>query len=532
MVFSQVNFGTQGNFMELKRSVGRFGLLLFAVGGIVGSGWLFGPFFAAKLAGPAAILAWCLGGFLMMFIALTFSELAAMYPVAGGSIRFLQISHGTLVSFTFAWIGWISSVAVAPIETLALLQYASHYLPWLMYVKNGAHLLTGQGMIVAAFLMGVMCFINIIGVKILSKSNSLLVSFKLLIPIITLVILLAVDFHPGNFTLHGFAPEGFQGILSALPAAGIIFSFIGYSPAIQLAGETKDPQSAIPFAIIGALLICIVLYFLLQTSFIGALTPESFAKGWTHLHFAGDAGPFIGLMTFIGFAWFVKILYLDAFVSPFGTGLIYSGSTARMAYAMGKNGYMPNFFMKINVLGVPGRLILLNYFLGLLLFLPFPTWQTMMSFLVSALVFAYAVGPLALVVLRKIEPEKARPFRLPKAKLMAFLAFYVCNLILLWTGWAVVSKMLIAVIVGYAVLIIYRRYDNPENKLPMEWHNCFWLFAYLALIAIVSYCSTFGDGHGYIKFGWDFLAVLIESLIIFFWSYASGCKTPAQEINI
>lgn len=516
--------------MELKRSLGSFSLLFFAVGGIVGSGWLFGPYFAAQIAGPAAVLAWVIGGILMIFVALTFAELAAMFPVAGGSIRFLQISHGTLVSFTFAWVGWLSSVAVAPIETLALLQYATHYMPWLMFEKGGVHLLTGQGTIVAALVMGGMCILNVVGVKWLAKSNLLIVSFKLFVPILTAIILLTMHFNVSNFHSHGFFAQGFHGVLSALPAAGIIFSFIGYSPAIQLAGEAKRPQFAIPFAILGALVICTILYVVLQSAFIGALEPSAFANGWTNLHFDGDVGPFAGIVTFMGLVWLVKLLYIDAFFSPFGTALVYTGSTARMAYAMGKNGYMSRRLMAINKAGSPARLILLNYLLGLLLFLPFPTWQTMMSFLVSALVFAYAVGPLSLIVLRTIKSQEARPFKLPCVWVMAFLAFYVCNLILLWTGWGVVYKMLLAVMSGYAFLLLYRKYDDRE-KQAMEWHNCGWLFAYLVMIAVVSYSSSFGGGRGWLPFGWDFVAVAVQSLIVFKWAYVSGCKTPAQHVD-
>jgi amino acid transporter len=512
--------------MQLQRSVSNLSLLLFAVGGIVGSGWLFGPFFAAQIAGPAAILAWVVGGVLMMFVALTFAELAAMFPLAGGSIRFLQLSHGTLVGFTFAWVGWISSVAVAPIETMALLQYSSHYVPWLMYSDQGVHLLTAGGAMVAALLMAVMCFINVAGAGWLSKSNNIIVAFKLLIPLVTAVILLSSDFHLSNFSLHGFAPMGWHSILATLPSAGIIFSFIGYSPAIQMAGEAKHPQVAIPLAIIGALSICIVLYFVLQLSFIGAVSESSLSNGWSKLHFAGDVGPFVGIMSMLGLAWFVKVLYLDAFVSPFGTALIYTGSTARMGYAMGSNGYMPKALLKLSSRGVPARMILVNYLLGLLLFLPFPTWQQMMGFLVSALVFAYAVGPLALIVLRHKVPDQHRPFRLPAAPVMAFIAFYVCNLILLWTGWAILSKMLITVGVGYLVLFIYQLLAG-KNRLVLHGDQAMWLLAYLIMIGLVSYLGGFGGGAGLIPFGLDFAFVALLSLVIYVWAFRAGIKVKA-----
>jgi len=513
--------------MPVKRSVGLWGLLFLSIGGIIGSGWLFGPFFAAQVTGPAAIFAWVLGGFLMIIVALTFAELSAMFPVTGASIQFLQISHGTLVSFTFAWIGWVSSIAVAPIETLALLQYATHYFPWLTFKQEGVVLLTGQGMLIAALVMALICWINVVGVNFLSKSNIVLGCFKLLVPIMTVIFLIVYGFHAENFTSHGFLSGGWQSFLASLPTAGIIFSFMGYNSAIQMAGEARRPQFAIPFAILGSLLLCMVLYCALQFAFIGAVPAAGLIDGWSHLSFDGDAGPFVGLMMFVGIIWWAHVLYIDAVASPFGTALIYTGSSARMAYAMGKNGYMPSILRHLNKHRTPARLVWVNFFLGIILFLPFPTWQTMMSFLVSAIVFAYAVGPLALVVLRKTAPDHVRPFRLPQAKAVSFLAFYICNLILLWVGWTIMYKMLIVIALGYILLWAYRKYGRGE-RFSMEWHNAGWLFAYLILLGFVSYAATFSGGRGWLPFGWDFFAVLIQSIIVFIWAYKSGCKTPAQ----
>lgn len=513
--------------MQVKRSLGLWGLLFLSVGSIIGSGWLFGPFFAAQVTGPSAIFAWVLGGMLMMVVALTFAELAAMFPVTGGSIQFLQISHGTLVSFTFAWVGWISSVAVAPIETLALLHYATHYLPFLTFEKEGVTLLTNKGVLVAACVMALVCWVNVIGVSFLSKSNIVLGCFKLLIPSVTVILLIIYGFHAENFTSHGFLSGGLHGFLASLPTAGIIFSFIGYSSAVQMAGEAERPQFAIPFAIFGSLLICMILYCALQWAFIGAVPASALLNGWEHLSFAGDAGPFVGLMSLLGIFLWAHILYIDAVGSPFGTALIYTGSTARMAYAMGKNGYMPNFLRKLNKYESPSRLVWLNFLLGMILFLPFPTWQTMMSFLVSAVVFTYAVGPLALIVLRKTLADQPRPFRLPYPTCLSFIAFYICNLILLWVGWNIMFKMFIVIFVGYVFLWAYRRYGHGE-KFSMGWHNGGWLFAYLILLGVLSYSSSFSGGRGWIPFGWDFLATALESAVIFLWAYKSGCKSPAQ----
>jgi amino acid transporter len=504
--------------MTLKRNIGTWGMLFAALGGIVGSGWLFGPFYVAQLAGPAAILAWVVGGCLMMVVAMTFAELSSTFPMTGGTIRFLHLSHGALVSFSMAWIGWLSSIAVAPIETLALLQYASSYFPWLLNGNPKLHMLSAYGVMVAAFLMMIMVVVNAYGVKLLAKTNSVVVIIKFLVPITTIIVLLHKGFHLSNITQGPFAPMGWKAILSSLPTAGVIFSFIGYSPAVQLAGEAKNPQRSVPIAIIGALLLGILLYVILQTVFLAALDPSYIKHGWNHLAFKGDAGPFVGLATGLGLFWLVKLLYIDAAVSPFGTALIYTASASRLGYAVKENGYLPLFLHKLNRHGSPVRVLVLNYVLGMLLFLPFPTWKKLVGFLVSALVFAYAVGPLSLLVLRKTLPKQPRPFRVPMAPVLCLLAFFICNMIIYWTGWVIISKMLIAIAIGYAVLIAYR-FTQAGRALNFEWHCAWWIFLYLIGLGLISYFGSFGGGTGMIPFGWDFAVIAVLSVIIFYLSY-------------
>ncbi len=499
--------------MNLRRSIGTWGLLLVAVGGMIGSGWLFGPFYAAQFAGPASVLSWVIGGVLMMVIAVTFAELSSTFPVAGGTVRFLQLSHGPLVSFAMAWISWISAAAVAPIETMALIQYASNYTPGLMEKMANTHVLTPLGIGIACTLMLVMCYINVMGAQFLSRTNAVVVIFKILIPVLTLIVLFSIDFHISNFTLSGFNPTGIKSILTALPTAGVIFSFIGYSPAIQMAGEVKNPQHSIPIAILGALVIAICLYVLLQVSFVGALQPKDFISGWHHLNFKGDTGPFAGIVIAIGISWLAMVLFVDAAVSPFGTALIYTAAAARICYAMGENGYLPTPLMKFNQRGIPHRIVALNFIIGIVLLLPFPSWQRLVSFLVASLVFSYAVGPLALPILRKTLPNQPRPFRVPAPKIMCFLAFYICNLIIYWSKWVIVSKMMVAILIGYVVLLIFKQ--TPQGKkLNLQWHKAWWVFIYIVCLGLISYLGAFG-GKNYIPFGWDFLIIAFISWLIY-----------------
>ncbi|HET6548965.1 MAG TPA: amino acid permease, partial [Solirubrobacter sp.] len=100
----------------MRRDVGRVGLLFAGVGSIIGSGWLFGALTASTIAGPAAIISWVLGGFMVLLIGLCYAELGAMLPVSGGVVRDPHFSFGSLTSYTSGWITWIACVTTAPIE--------------------------------------------------------------------------------------------------------------------------------------------------------------------------------------------------------------------------------------------------------------------------------------------------------------------------------------------------------------------------------------------------------------------------------
>jgi amino acid transporter len=511
----------------LEKRITLFGLLFTAVGGIVGSGWLFGPYFAAQMAGPASLVSWVLGGLMMMLIAITFAELATMFPEAGGMVRFAYYSHGPFASFSMAWIGWLAAAMVAPIETLAALQYLGNYFPSLVHIAEANHQLSGIGIVWAALIMLTMCALNFFGVSWFTKSNNWIVALKLLIPIMVIIFLLSSRFSGSNFFFHGsFFSEGIHGALAALPSAGVVLSFIGYSPAIQLAAETKNPGKSIPIAIIGALAFAIILYFFLQLAFIGALDPASFQHGWSNLTFAGDSGPVAGLLASVGVVWFLKVIYFGAVFSPLSTGFIYTASTARVNLAMSRNGFMPPFMTKLNRFYAPYVAILVNFALGMLAFLPFPGWQAMVGFFVACFVLAYIAGPVACAAMRNSLPDRKRPFRVPFYRVLCPVAFYACSLIIFWSGWSLIWKMILLVLVGYALLLmVYSR-----KLYILEISRGLWLVPYLLGMAVLSYLGSFG-GKNIIHFGWDFLAIALFSIVIF-WVALKSAELPSRSRDL
>ena len=502
--------------MELYRRFSPLNLLMLSINGMVGSAWLFAPLYAAKIAGSSAIIAWVIGGLATALIAVTFAELSVMFPVAGGTAQIPKLSHGLFASFVMSWLAWLSSLTMAPIEVQAVLQYASTYFHSLTYMVNGVPLLSGVGLVWATFLMLLFCFINIASFNGLVRFNFLLFTFKVLVIILTLFTLLTISFHPQNFIGMGSVstPGNWHAILSAVATGGIAFAFTGFKHGVELAGETKKLQVAIPLAIVGSVVICLLLYLGLQVAFIGALSPDALKNGWENVTFAGEAGPFAGLIAGLGVMWLLKLLYIDAAISPSGAGLIYVTSTARILYAMGQIGYLPQIFTKLNKQNFPIVAIFFNFALGMFLFLPLPGWQAMVSFLVSGMVISYAMGPVGLLCLRLELPEEKRPFKLPAANFLCLLAFYFCNLISYWTGWQTMYKLAIAMVVGLIFFIIALLRGKLPKKENIGFKAALWIVPYLSGLVLISYLGSFDGGKGIIPFGWDFLVIAIFSMVI------------------
>jgi amino acid transporter len=511
----------------LRRDVGRVGLLFAGVGSIIGSGWLFGALTASQIAGPAAIISWLLGGLMVMLIGLCYAELGAMFPVSGGVVRFPHYSFGSLTSYTAGWITWIAAVTTAPIEVLATLTYATNYLPWLTDEKAGVPVLTVPGYGVAVVLMFLFCLINVIGVRAFARFNNVLVWWKLAIIALVIVAFFFTAAHPGNLTdFGGFAPNGTGSIFSAVATAGIVFSYLGFRQGIELAGESSNPKRNVPIAVLGSIAVTIILYTLLQIAFIGALPADTLGKGWSGLSFADDFGPLAGLASLLGLSWLAVALYADAIVSPADTGLIYTATTSRIAFAMGRNRNAPHGLSRLNRHGVPWVAVLVTFVIGLVVFMPFPSWQKLVGFITSATVLSFSSGPLVLGALRRQLPDQERPFRLPGGDTIPLLGFIASNLIVFWAGWDTNYKLGLCIILGYVLLAAYHRFGT--DPAPLEWRAGSWIAPWLVSLMGISLLGDFGNGLDVLGLGWGALAIAILSCAIY--AFAIRLRLPPERV--
>ena len=345
----------------LKRSVGFYGLMFISLGSIIGSGWLLGALNAAKVAGPASILSWLLAAGMLSLLALTYAELGATYPVAGGAARFSYYSHGPIAGFTAGWIGWLQAVFIAPIEVLAVITYVNsvswvnQHFNMIHKVGDSAGLLNREGLAIAIVLMVLFTTMNLAGAKFLSDSNVVVVIWKTAVPVLAIAVVAYLQFNPANFHAGGgFMPFGFHGVFAAL-TGGVVFALQGFEQAVQLAGEARNPRRDLSKAIIMAMAIGAVLYSLLQVVMIGGLAPANIASGWTKPLGTdpSDYGAWYTLALAVGAGWLAKTLIIDAVISPAGTGVVYVATTARLSYALGEEREMPGALTRTNSRGVP-----------------------------------------------------------------------------------------------------------------------------------------------------------------------------------
>ncbi len=521
---------------RLRREVGPFALMLTGLGSIIGSGWLFGAWRAAGLAGPGAVWAWLLGAAIITTIALSYAELGAMFPESGGMVRYSHYSHGSLVGFIAGWANWIAIVSVIPVEAEASVQYMASW-PWqwahdlFVQAPGGAGELSVPGLLIAAVLVLVYFLLNFWSVKLFAHSNTAITVFKLVVPAATGLALIASGFHGGNFHvgIHGDAHViDFAAVLTAVATAGIVFSFNGFQSPVNLAGEARNPGRSIPFAVLGSIALATVVYLILQVAYIGAVPPELLAKaGWHGIDFRS---PFAELAIIVNLHWLAMLLYVDAFVSPSGTGITYTATTARMIYGMEKNGTMPAVLGKVHAhWGVPRPAMFFNLVVSYLFLFFFRGWGTLAAVISVATIISYLTGPVSAMTLRRTAPEIHRPLRIVAMPLLAGVAFMMATELLYWARWPLTGEIILLMVVALPVYFYYQlRQGFKDFRRNLK--GAAWMIAYLPVIALLSWAgsTTFG-GHGYLPYGADLVVVAAVGLVFYLWGVRSGWRTPAVE---
>lgn len=514
-------------------------LVLLGLGSLIGSGWLFGAWEASSIAGPAAIISWVIGFVVIGSIAYNYIEIGTMFPQSGGMSNYAQYTHGSLLGFIASWANWVSLVTIIPIEAVSAVQYMSSW-PWSWakfttgLMKDGS--ISNAGLMAVFVIIIIFSLLNYWSVKLLTSFTSLISVFKLGVPLLTIIMLMISGFDTGNYghTAGQFMPYGSAPIFAATTASGIIFSFNAFQTIINMGSEIQKPEKNIARGIAISLTLSAVLYIVLQSTFITSMPSDMIHEnGWSGINFNS---PFADMAILLGLNWLAILLYMEAVVSPFGTGVSFVAVTGRVLRAMEKNGHIPKFLGKMNEkYNIPRVAIIFNAIISMLMVSLFRDWATLASVISTATLVAYLTGPTTVISLRKMAPNMHRPFRANLLKFMAPFSFVMASLAIYWAMWPTTAQVIFIIILGLPIYFFYEYKMNWKNT-KKQIGGSLWIILYLIVLATLSFIgSKEFNGMNWIHYPYDFVVIIIIALIFYKFGTSSYFESiyfkRAKKIN-
>ncbi|KIJ88080.1 amino acid:proton symporter [Staphylococcus saprophyticus] len=494
-------------------------LVLLGLGSLIGSGWLFGAWEASSIAGPAAIISWIIGFVVIGSIAYNYIEIGTMFPQSGGMSNYAQYTHGSLLGFIAAWANWVSLVTIIPIEAVSAVQYMSSW-PW-EWAKFTSGLMDGStisnaGLFAVFVIIIIFSLLNYWSVKLLTSFTSLISVFKLGVPLLTIIMLIISGFDTGNYghSVGTFMPYGSAPIFAATTASGIIFSFNAFQTIINMGSEIQKPEKNIARGIAISLTLSATLYIVLQSTFITSMPTEMLHEnGWSGINFNS---PFADMAILLGLNWLAILLYMEAVVSPFGTGVSFVAVTGRVLRAMEQNGHIPKFLGKMNEkFMIPRVAIIFNAIISMVMVSLFRDWGTLASVISTATLVAYLTGPTTVIALRKMAPKMHRPFRANLLKFMAPFSFVMASLAIYWAMWPTTAEVILIIILGLPIYFFYEYKMNWKNT-KKQIGGSLWIILYLIVLAFLSFIgSKEFKGMNWIHYPYDFIVIIIIALIFY-----------------
>lgn len=298
-----------------------------------------------------------------------------------------------------------------------------------------------------------------------------------------------------------------------------------------MGSEIKKSRKNIGRGIFISLLISGVIYILLQSTYITAMKPSTLAAtGWSGFDFNS---PFADLAIMLGIRWLSVLLYMDAFVSPVGTGVSFAASTGRALYAMESNQHIPSFIGKINQkYGIPRVAMIVNLVLSMLMVSVFRSWSTLATVISTSTLIAYLTGPVTAVAFRKLAPNFKRPVKL---KNLGWMSFVLASLAIYWAMWPTTVEVILVILVGLPFYFYYE-YRAGYVDTRKAFYSSMWMIIYLIFISVMSYIgSEQFNGINWIHYPWDFVAIALASLVFYYWGIKTAHVFPdfyqAKELN-
>ncbi|MCD7878393.1 MAG: amino acid permease [Candidatus Gastranaerophilales bacterium] len=480
-------FIAESKSTELKKTLNIFDLLILGIGAVVGTGifTIIGSAIAGSSdgagAGTAIIISMLLAALASLFSALSYSEIAAMIPVAGSAYTFTYATMGEFMAWMVGWILMLEyaigniTVATAWTGYLAqLLKGFKHILPdfvtqfpiWLRNDFRSIYAMCDKyGMdvhdkmpfinlpfglevpfainIPAIFIVLFLTVLLIKGIKESTRVAAIMVFVNLSI-IISFVVVGSKYVAPENWV--PFAPNGFEGIISGTFI--IFFAYIGFDAISTAAEETKNPQKDLPVAIIGTLIFCTILYISVALVLTGIIPIKSI----------DIQAPLAHAMRMIGKNWYAGCISVGALCALTSVLLVYQLGTTRIFYAIARDNFLPKNIMKVHkkyktpyiITWISGLIVILgSLFMDLNISAELCNYGTFASFVIICI---------EVLILRKTEPDRYRPFKVPFCPWFPIFGIILCSCFMLYkgiSGGISALYFLLWIAIGLAIYIVY-----------------------------------------------------------------------------
>ncbi len=443
---------------DLKRNLKAKDIAAFGIGAVVGVGIFVATGTGAHLAGPAVIISFILAGIVACLCALCYCELSTMFPVAGSTYSYSYIVFGEIIAMIIGWCltaeylvacsavasGW-SGTFVGILKSMGMTLPAA-------FTSSPS-----KGGIVdlpAILIIALITFILFYGMKESARVNNIIVGIK--IAIIVIFVALGVG-HIDTANYQPFAPFGFGGIFAA--TATIFFSFIGFDAISTAAEEAENPKRDIPLGLIICLIAVTVLYVAVAVVLTGMVPYNEIISE--------NAVP--GALARVGINWGAALVGTGAILGMISTIMVVLYGQVRIFMVMSRDGLLPKLFSKVHPTHkTPHISTMITGIIAAVIagFLPL---DIIVEFLSTGTLLSFIAVSLAVIVLRKTQPNFNRIFKVPGAPFTPMISIVCCIVLLCglklitWIGFGV------WLVIGLLVYFFYgRKHSVLQNTKTLE----------------------------------------------------------------
>jgi APA family basic amino acid/polyamine antiporter len=429
---SEAQADTERPGQELKRSLGAFDLTMLGVGAIIGAGIFSSVGDTAAVAGPALVLSYLMTAVACGFAALCYAEIAAMVPIAGSAYSYSYVAFGEVV----AWIiGWDLIIEYAIGNIYVAQSWADYFRSFLrgafgvdvpawmatdIQTASSAEFTAHTPMLgdyvvafnlPAALITVFITVVLVLGIRESARFNAGMVLFKLLL-LVAFVAIGAFYVQPANW--EPFAPHGFGGIWTGASLA--FFSYIGFDAVSTAAEETANPQRNVPRGMIASLVLCTVLYIVTALVTTGLLPAGEL----------GGGDPLVHALQVVGLNSAALVIAIGAMVAMTAVLLVFQLGQTRIFMVMARDGLLPEIFARVHPRYRTPHISTILTGAGVAILPTFLTSDQALHLTNIGTLFAFALVSAGVMALRRIDPDRPRPFRVPLYPLTPILAIATC----------------------------------------------------------------------------------------------------------